>query len=181
MPVLRLIEPLAAFEASYRSYVRELMDRGEPMVPFSLMLPHHHFGALLANLAAAARGEGLPGGFVPHSSYWLVRHDLEIVGISNLRHHLTESLRVEGGHIGYSVRPSARGHGLATELLRATLERARARGIVTALITCMRSNLASARVIMKNGGRLVSEEYIPAHDGVIQRYEIAVSSASPPA
>jgi predicted acetyltransferase len=173
---LTLVAPHAGLEASYRGFVRECVARGEPLVPFTLGLPHHHFEAFLANLAAFARGEGLPDGFVPHSSYWLVRDDVEIVGVSNVRHRLTASLRQEGGHIGYGVRPSTRGRGHATELLRQTLARARDQGIRTALVTCARGNVASARTILGNGGQLVSEEYLADHDEVIQRYEVPTSS-----
>jgi predicted acetyltransferase len=173
---LTLVSPHAGLDTSYRSFVQEFVARGEPLVPFTLGLPHHHFDALLASLAAFARGERLPDGFVPHSTWWLVRDDAEIVGISNLRHDLTDSLRREGGHIGYGVRPSARRQGHATELLRRTLARAADLGIRTALVTCARDNVASARTILRNGGRLVSEEYLAEHGAVIQRYEVPTSS-----
>lgn len=94
------------------------------------------------------------------------------MGVSNLRHSLTDRLRREGGHIGYGVRPSARGHGYATEMLRLTLDRARRRGLSTVLLTCARSNVASARTIVRNGGILASEEFLPERDEVVQRYWI---------
>ena len=65
------------------------------------------FAAFLARLAACSRGEGLPPGYVPHTTFWLAWRG-EVVGVANLRHALTDSLRREGGHIGYGVRPTAR-------------------------------------------------------------------------
>jgi Acetyltransferase (GNAT) domain len=59
-----------------------------------------------------------------------------------------------GGHIGYGIRPSARGRGLATWALRSVLVRAPALGLGKVLVTCGDSNLASARVIEKAGGVL---------------------------
>ena len=59
-----------------------------------------------------------------------------------------------GGHIGYSVRPSARRRGVATEALRLVLPHAAALGIDPALLTCDVDNVASARVIEANGGVL---------------------------
>lgn len=114
-------EPHAGLQDSYRDLIREFLERGEPPVPFPLKFPNEDFAAFLARLAACARGEGL---LVPHSTYWLVS-DGAVVGVSNLRHKLTDALRREGGNIGYGVCPSARRQGFATELVRRTLERAR--------------------------------------------------------
>jgi predicted acetyltransferase len=157
---------------SYRSLVEEFLERGEDLVPFPLSFPHADFDAFLDRLDACSRGEGLPDGFVPHSTFWLVR-DEEVVGVSNLRHTLTDALRREGGHIGYGVRPSARRSGFATELLRCTLIESRRLGIARALVTCAKENVASARTILSNGGVLVSEELLPDEGFVVQRYEIA--------
>jgi predicted acetyltransferase len=79
------------------------------------------------------------------------------IGRIALRHRLTEHLLREGGHIGYDVRPPARRRGHATAMLRAALPEAAARGIPSALITCEADNLASAKVILANGGVLENE------------------------
>lgn len=176
-PRLRFEEPYARFQDSYRQLVREFLERGEPLVPFTLSFEHSDFPAFLARLAACARGEGVPDGFVPHSTYWLVRDDEEVVGVSNLRHRLTDALRIEGGHIGYGVRPTARRLGFATQLLRHTLARARELGIAEALLTCARTNEASIRTILNNGGVLVSEGYVPQRNEVIRRYRITLTTA----
>ena len=55
-------------------------------------------------------------------------------------------------------------------MLKLALEKARDLGITKALLTCDKSNVASARVIRKNGGRLDSEEMLEDH--MIQRYWI---------
>ena len=62
-----------------------------------------------------------------------------------------------GGHIGYDVRPSARRHGHATEMLRQTLPIAHRMGIDPALITCNVDNIGSRTVIERNGGVLEDE------------------------
>jgi predicted acetyltransferase len=77
----------------------------------------------------------------------------EYVGSLALRHELTEFLLREGGHIGYSVRPSARRRGHAREALRLALPLAREEvGLDRVLVTCRESNEASRRVIEANGG-----------------------------
>lgn len=171
---LRLEKPKADFRDSCRGLVREFLESGEPLVPFPLTFPHDDFPAFLARLDACARGEGLPEGFVPHSTYWLVRNDVEVVGVSNLRHRLTDALRVEGGHIGYGVRPSARRRGFATHLLRHTLDRARAMGVSEVLLTCGKGNEASLRAILRNGGVYHSEDLVSSRGEVVQRYWIAL-------
>ena len=168
---MRFEEPHPGLQDSYRSLVREFLERGEPLVPFALSFPNEDFPAFLAQLASCKRGEGLPAGFVAHSTYWLVCNDI-VVGVSNLRHSLTDALRREGGHIGYGVRPSARRQGFASELLRRTLGCAREIGITEAWLTCAKTNIASVRTILRNGGRFVSEVFLPERNEVVQRYEI---------
>ncbi|PID96633.1 MAG: hypothetical protein CSA84_03990 [Actinomycetales bacterium] len=96
-------------------------------------------------------GRNLPPGRVACTSRWIV-DDGVIVGVINLRHELTDYLFEQGGHIGYAVRPSARGHGVATAALRQMLGVAAQLGINPLLVTCADGNLASAQVILKAGG-----------------------------
>ena len=166
-----LVQPDRQFERSYRSLVDEYLSRGERLVPFTLAFEYETFDGLLATLRDNSRGVGLPDGFVPHSSYWLVR-GVEVIGVSNLRHELNAALRLEGGHIGYGIRPSLRGQGFGAAILRYTLERARSSGLERVLLTCSKSNVASARIVLANGGVLESEDFHPPRNEVLQRYWI---------
>jgi predicted acetyltransferase len=168
---VELLTPNAAFCDSYRRLVAEFVDNGEKFVPFVLGFDHADFAGMLARLADCSRGIRLPEGFVPHSTYWLVE-DGQVVGVSNIRHALTPSLLREGGHIGYGVRPSARRRGLGHAILAHSLHRARDLGIGDVLVTCARTNLASAKVIVRNGGVLESEGFVPERDEIVQRYWI---------
>lgn len=85
-----------------------------------------------------------------------------LVGISDIRLETNDYILTFAGQIGYSVRPSQRRKGYASEILRLTLEQAAGYGWRRALITCNETNLASAKVIEKNGGAL--EKVIP-HPG----------------
>jgi len=170
--VLRLLRPFAALRNSYGSLIDEIDAAGESRVPFPLSFPFDDFKALVTRLENAAKGIDLPEGFVPHSTYWLVHGDSQIVGVSNLRHRLTDSLQREGGNIGYGIRPSARRCGYGREILRLTLDKARELGLSRALLTCGRQNRASARVILANGGVLESEDFLAERGEVMQRYWI---------
>lgn len=167
----RLVVPGPGGKESYRALVAEFTSGGEELIPFPLSFPNENFEAFLAQLAGCERGIGIPADFVPHSTFWLVE-GAQVVGVSNLRHRLTDALRVEGGHIGYGIRPTARGRGLGREILRLTLAEARRRGIESVLLTCAKANAASAAVIAANGGRLASEAFIASRGEVVQRWWI---------
>ncbi|PKD97825.1 GNAT family N-acetyltransferase [Macrococcoides caseolyticum] len=90
-----------------------------------------------------------------------------IIGAANIRHKLTKDLLNTGGHIGYGVARSYRGQGYATKILQESLVFARSIGIEKALITCDEDNIASSRVIIKNGG-LEDKPYLQS-DGIKSR------------
>jgi predicted acetyltransferase len=98
-------------------------------------------------------GRNLPQGWVPWTEYWLVQGN-RVLGTSSLRHHLTPALEEYGGHIGYVIRPCERRKGYGTEILRLTLQKATQMQLRQVVITCDDVNLASARIIEVNGGRL---------------------------
>jgi predicted acetyltransferase len=113
-----------------------------------------------ARYVAALTGsapEVWPDGYVPQSIFWWVA-GAEYIGRLGLRHRLTPHLLVEGGNIGYEVRPSARGQGHATAMLAAALPLAAGLGIDLVHLDCDDDNPVSLRVIEKNGGRLERRE-----------------------
>lgn len=171
-PSLQLVRPAAHLRDSYRSLLAEFAASGEELVPFTLAFDNVDFPAFLSRLEDCAAGTGIPEGFVAHSTFWLVRDGVEVVGVSNIRHALTPALRREGGHIGYGIRPSARRQGLGVAILHASLHRAADLGLSSVLLTCSKQNVASARTIMRNRGVLESEAYLADHDDVVQRYWI---------
>lgn len=107
-----------------------------------------------------------------HASYWWVVQGGTYLGCITLRHALNDMLLRAGGHIGYGIRPLARGRGAATWALRSVLPRASALGLAKVLVTCDDTNLASARVIEKAGGIL--EDVRRTELGLTRRYWIAL-------
>lgn len=115
-----------------------------------------------------------PGERVPSNTYIAVRvSDNRVVGIIDLRHHIDHPiLGLWGGHMGYSVRPTERGKGYASEMLRLNLQNCRDRKLDKVLITCSRENTASERTILANGG--VFEKEVPVDGEYIKRYWIVL-------
>lgn len=93
-----------------------------------------------------------------------------MVGIINIRYELSDYLRQFGGHIGYSIHPDFWGQGYGAEQLALALQKTDQRGIQKVLITCLKDNPASAKVILKNGGVLENE--VPHDNNMMQRYWI---------
>ena len=176
--VPELVEPSAQFCDSYREFVAEIVASGEKLVPFVLAFEHADFDAFLSKLADCSRGVGLPSGFVPHSTYWLIHKGTEVVGVSNIRHALTEALHRDGGNIGYGIRPTARRSGFGTTILRQSLARAARLGLRRVLLTCSKTNVGSIKVIRRNGGLLESEEFLLDRGETVQRYWLPANVAA---
>lgn len=117
-------------------------------------------------------GKNLKENRVPQTTYWLIDND-EMIGQINIRHFLNEQLEKHGGHIGYGIRIPFQKQGYGTKILSLGLEKAKKMGIKKVLITCNENNIASSRVIEKNGG--VLENKIKLEDNVTyKRYWISL-------
>lgn len=115
------------------------------------------FATYLADRAAEEdRTTPPPPGRVPCHSRWIVDESWEsggeILGFLATRLVLNPFLFEKGGHVGYSVRPGARGRGVARAALDLAVLEARSLGIDPVLVTCVEENLASRRVIEGAGG-----------------------------
>lgn len=93
-----------------------------------------------------------PEGFVHCDFRWITGPGGQLLGFLAIRHTLTPFLLEQGGHIGYSVRPTSRNRGVAGAALALGLAEAQALGITPVLLTVREDNLASRRVIERAGG-----------------------------
>ncbi len=84
--------------------------------------------------------------------FWILDDAGAWVGFLSLRHELNDFLFEQGGHIGYSVRPTRRREGHASAALRLALVEAAALGLDPVLVCCDEDNLGSRAVIEGCGG-----------------------------
>ena len=79
---------------------------------------YHNFDYYLEDLENKEEKDGL----VPDSVFFLLDIDRNrLLGAVNIRHYLNERLLKDGGHIGDGIRPSERGKGYGTEMVRLAL------------------------------------------------------------
>ncbi len=114
----------------------------------------------------AAETEPLAGD-VPTSYYWLIVDGQSYAGDLELRHHLTDSLKRFGGHIGYKIRPTMRRQGYGKLICQLGILEARRKGITDILITCDDDNIGSQKIIEANGG--IFKDKVNNRRGVLTR------------
>lgn len=169
---MKLEVPENILENEYRSFIEEFKVNAEKLVPYSLNQKGLSFERYILTLTDEALGKNIAQNWVPASTYFLVNNQAKICGAINIRHRLTDSLLIEGGHIGYGIRPSCRNLGYGTAILTKGLAILKAMDINKALLTCDRDNVNSAAVIKNNGGILESE--VEVSSTIVQRYWIAL-------
>lgn len=160
-PDARLVLPDALYKESYLAAFRELQAEGVT-TDTAWLKPEENFEGFVEKLKSQARGENLPEGFVAHTEYWLV-DGKEYIGGLDIRHMLTDHLRMIGGHIGYSIRPSKRRRGYGKLILKLGLAKAKEMGMEKVLVTCDVSNAGSRKIIEGNGGALEDTVPNPGH------------------
>ena len=110
------------------------------------------------------------------TQYIYVREeDDKVVGVIQIRHRFNEFLEKYAGHIGYSVCPSERRKGYASQMLSGVLPECRRLGIYDVLVCCLEDNEASRKTILKNGGVYESKVFEPRSQRWIERYWIHLS------
>jgi|LGVF01.2.fsa_nt_gb predicted acetyltransferase len=90
------------------------------------------------------------------SSTYICMESDRMVGMIDIRHHLPKEWYA-AGHIGYSIRPSERKKGYATLALKEALQITKKLKIHPVIITCLKTNVGSQKVILNNGGVLIDE------------------------
>jgi predicted acetyltransferase len=133
--------------------------------------------ALIRFLPLMQKGEELKSPEVACTFLYAFNKENKIVGRTSIRHELNDHLYKDGGHIGYAVVPEFRKQGIATDILKQSLQICREFNIQVegkVLITCDDDNLGSIKTIEKNRGVLLDKFSLVAGKPLKRRYWITL-------
>ncbi len=170
---MKLIEPTMEYDRQIQAYRREFLEFGGSMDGCGSLRRFDRTQDWIDQVESLKDPETVPPNWVPSTQYIYVREsDEKIVGVIQIRHYFNEYLEKYAGHIGYSVCPSERRKGYASQMLKRVLPECRALGIRKVLISCLEGNEGSRRTILKNGGVYESTVCEPEKGVRLERYWI---------
>ena len=129
-----------------RSGIREFVINGSEL--FDKM---DNYTEWCRSIDANTKEETVNPDWVVTDTFFAVDDNGRIVGIIDLRHTLNDFLK-DLGNCGYSVRPSERRKGIATEMLRQLLDVAKKAGMKELHLSVEKDNEPSVKTIIRNGG-----------------------------
>lgn len=108
---------------------------------------------------------------VSQSVLWLVSGQ-KYIGTIIIRHKARGRVPEIASHFYYEIRPSERGKGYGSIILRLGLVEARRLGIKHPIVACDEQNISSLKVIQTNGGVLLDQTVVNDAEGqsVVRRF-----------
>lgn len=148
-----LVKPTKDYKFDALEYRREHFEFDEKIINGSELLDKiEDYDEWLAKVEQNANEETVDKNWVLTDTFFAIRKkDKKIIGIIDLRYRLNDFLK-DFGHCGYSVRPSERNKGYATEMLSLICKLAKKAGLNTLQLSVEKENISSIKTITKNGG-----------------------------
>ncbi len=172
---MKLIEPTMEYEKEIQAFRQDFLSYGGSMDGCGSLRHFDNIEDWIEQVDMLKHTETTPPGRVTSTQYIYVREsDNKVVGVIQIRHFFNDYLEKYAGHIGYSVCPSERRKGYATQMLKLVLPVCKELGIKNVLVCCLNDNEGSRRTIIKNGGVYESTVHEPEKDRLLERYWISL-------
>jgi predicted acetyltransferase len=153
--MIKLVIPTPELKEEILSFKKDFIDSGENIPGGELLDKINDFDEWLDYVTRNASEDSVSDDWVLTYTY-LATHKGEVIGVICLRHYLNDFLK-NFGHVGYSVRPSCRRRGVATYMLGSIIDVAKKIGLESIKVSAEKDNIASVKVIKKNGGQFIKE------------------------
>lgn len=152
---IKLLIPTIELKEKALDYRKEHFDNNELIISGSELFDKiNSYEEWLEKITKNSNIKTVDSNWVLTDTFFAVREeDNKIIGIIDLRHTLNTFLK-DLGNCGYSVRPSERKKGYATEMLRLLIQHARECNLKELHLSVERNNIPSVKTIIKNGGKL---------------------------
>ena len=153
---LELQLPTIQHKIAAENFKSEFLEMHELVIHGSALFDQLEYEQWLTHNTNNRQESTVSIGWVTATTFFAVRkRDLKIIGMIDIRHNLGNELLAQyGGHMGYSVRPSEREKGYATEILKMGIEYAKSLNIEKLMLACFSDNIPSIKTIIKCGGVL---------------------------
>lgn len=149
---ITLVRPSLSLKEKALEYKKEHFDNNEFIINGSELFDKtDDYEKWLNDVTNNTNIETVNKNWIVTDTFFAVNENDDIVGIIDFRHTLNDFLK-DFGHSGYSVRPSMRNKGYATEMLRQIIIIAKNIGLKELQLSVESDNYPSIKTILKNGG-----------------------------
>lgn len=151
--MIKLKRPTKEYEKEALAFKQEFIDNGENTINGSELLDRmDSYDEWLLSVTDNKSAETVNPLWVVTDTYFAFDDNDRIVGIIDFRHELNDFLK-DFGNSGYSVRPSERRKGYATQMLGLIVKEAKKIGMDKLQLSVERTNEPSIKTIIKNNGK----------------------------